>query len=64
MARTACEGPGCWGMALTLDGWGWGWESGDVLGPYCKRSGILSSGVLISHCGLPEVIGPLKISLN
>ena len=45
MARTACPGPGSWGMALALDVWGWGWESGDVLGPYCKRSGILSSGV-------------------
>lgn len=44
VAGTACEGQSCWGMALALDGNGGG-ESGDVLGPYCKRSGILSSGV-------------------
>ena len=46
MAGTAREGHGCWGMALALDGdGGGGGESGDVLGPYCRRSGILSSGV-------------------
>lgn len=44
VAGTAREGHGCWGMALALDGDGGG-ESGDVLGPYCRRSGILSSGV-------------------